>query len=197
MDLDGAVLAAAAAGGDLDVRRHADAEELSIATSTTRRLLGAQVVVAGETGDFAEGGAVLTTVVGDAGERGEREHVVGQEVLFAQHDRVDAQLEGSLVDGSLEQRSGLGPTRTSVRTRGRGVGGGHRHVELDGGEAVRAVAHPAGAGRQERTEPGIRATVAHQPHAQPGERAVSPASELDVLDLGAAVGEADHVLAAG
>jgi hypothetical protein len=101
-----------------------------------------------------------------------------------------------LVDRTLEQRRGLGPTCAAVRTRRRGVGGGHRDVELDGGEPVGAVAHAPGAGRQVRTHAGVGTGVAHQSHAQAGEPAVAGAAELDVLDLRAAVRQGEHVLAA-
>ena len=69
-------------------------------------------------------------------------------------------------------------------------------VELDRRERVRAVRHATGAARQERTDGGIGAGVADEPHPQPGERAVAAAADLGVLHLAAAVGERLHVLAA-
>ena len=106
-----AVLAGAAAGGDLDVRRHADAEQRAVAIRPSRRLLAAKLVVAGPLGDGLQRGAVGAAVVGDAGEGGEREDVVGEQVPAAQLDRVDAQLDRRLIDDPLEQRRRLGSAR--------------------------------------------------------------------------------------
>ena len=116
------------------------------------RLLGAELVVAGPLGDRVERRVVRAAVVGDAGERREREDVVGQQVAAAQFDRVDAQLDRRLVDDALEQRRRLGPAGAAVRAHRRGVGGGDDDVELDAGEPVGAVGHPPRAGGQERAD---------------------------------------------
>ena len=54
VDLDSAVLAGATAGGDLDVRRHADAEQVAVAVGSALGLLAPQLVVAGQPGDGVE-----------------------------------------------------------------------------------------------------------------------------------------------
>ncbi len=135
-------------------------------------------------------------VVRVAGDRREREHVVGEEVALAQLDRVDAELERGLVDETFEQRRRLRPAGAAVGAHRGRVRDRHGDVELDRREVVRAVRHAAGAARQERADRRIGAGVADEPHPQPGERAVAAAPELGVLHLAAAVGERLHVLAA-
>ena len=190
-----AVLAGATTGGDLHVHRHPDAEQHSITTGAARRLLPTKLVVPRQPGHFLERSGVRPAVVRDAGERVEREHVVGQQVAPPDLDGVDAQGERRMVDGALEQSRRLRPTSAAVGPHGSGVGRCHQHIELDARERIRTVRHAAGACRQERAEPRIRASIAHQPHAQPGERAVAAATQLDVLHLAPAVRERHHVLA--
>ena len=194
---DGAVLAGASTCGDLHVRGHTDAQQRAVAASATHGLLATEVVIAHQASGLVERGGVRAAVVDDAGEGGEREHVVGEQVALAQLDRVDAQLECRLIDRTLQQRRGLGPAGSAVCPGGCRVGGGHGDVELQSGEPVRAVAHPPGSCRQECTEAGVRAAVSHQPHTQSGEDPLACAAELDVLDLRPAVGQREHVLAAG
>ena len=101
-----------------------------------------------------------------------------------------------MVDEPFEEGGRLGPARPAVGAHGRGVGDGDDDVELDGREAVGAVGHALGPGRQEGADAGIGAAVADEPDAQPGERAVPAAAELGVLDLATGVGERDEVIGA-
>jgi hypothetical protein len=64
MDLDRAVLAAATARGDLDVRGDTDAEQRAIAACAAGGLLAAQVVVAGVAGGGV-GGVDAATLKSD------------------------------------------------------------------------------------------------------------------------------------
>ena len=68
VDLDRAELLEQAAGGDLDVGRHADAELHRVAALATCRLLGAQLVVAGDAARLVERLRVLADVVVRAGD---------------------------------------------------------------------------------------------------------------------------------
>ena len=160
-------------------------------------LLATQLVVPDRLGGGAQRQAVAAAVVDVAGERGEREHGVGEQVALAQLDRVDAELVRRLVDEALEQRRGLGPAGAAVGAHRAGVGGRDHHVELDRREVVRAVRHAARAAGQRRADAGVGAAVADEPDPQTGERAVVAAAELGVLHLAAAVGHGHHVLAAG
>ncbi len=155
-----------------------------------------KLVVPRQLGDLVEGRGVCPAVVLDAGEGGEREDVVGQQVAATKFDRVDAQLDRGLVDDSLEQRRGLRSAGAAVGAHRGGVRCGDDDVELDAGELVGAVRHPPCATGQERADAGVRAAVADQPDSQSGERAVAFASELDELDLSAAVRQGEHVFAA-
>ena len=91
-DLDLAVLLEQAGRGDLDVRRHADAEQHAVAALATRRLLLAQLVVAGDAARFVERLRVLAAVVVRPGDGRVRERVGRDEVALADLDRVDAEL---------------------------------------------------------------------------------------------------------
>ncbi len=168
----------------------------AVAARSALGLLAAQLVVADDLGGDVERPRVVAAVVGQPGERGEREGVVGDEVAAAQLDRIDAQLEGGVVDEPFEEGGRLGPAGAAVGAHGRGVGDGDDDVELDGREAVGAVGHALGPGRQEGADAGVGAAVADEADAQPGERAVPAAAELGVLDLASGVGERDEVVAA-
>ena len=91
-DLDLAVLLEEAGRGDLDVRRHADTEQLAVAAFATSRLLRAQLFVAGNATRFVERLRVLAAVVVRPGDSRERERVGRDEVALADLDRVDAEL---------------------------------------------------------------------------------------------------------
>ena len=142
--LDGAELGAVAAGGDLDVRGHADAELDAVAAGAAHRLLLAQVVVPDGVGCHVERQRVvaavvlspLTVVNGNAvgGERLRRRSSIGSTPSSRRR----------LVHEALEQRGGLRPPGAAVRAHRRGVGDRHRHVELDAGDVVRAVRHLLG-----------------------------------------------------
>ncbi len=196
MDLDRPELVGAATCGDLHVGGDTDAQEHLVACFAPASLLGAQRLVADRLSRTIEWEVVAARVVGVAGERAEREHVVAEEVALADGDRIDAQLERRLIDQPLEQRCRFGSPCAPVGTHRCGVGDRDRHVELDRGERVRALGHPSRAARQERTDARIRTCVADQSHAQPGEIAVGRATQLGVLDLAAAVGERLHVVTA-
>ncbi|CAB4882601.1 unannotated protein [freshwater metagenome] len=197
MDLDRPVLAQAAAGGDLDIGGHADAEQLAVTAGATLGLLAPQFVVPGETGGLLERQEVVSAVVHGPRDRVEREHVVGEQVPAPDLDGVDAKLERRVVDRPLEQCGCLGATGTAVGTGGDGVRGSNRYVELDLREAIGAVRHPLRACRQVAADRGVRTTVADEVDAHAGERAVRAAPELHILDLRSAVAEHEHVLAPG
>ena len=139
---------------------------------------------------------VPARVVGVAGEREEREHVVAEEVATPNLDRVDPQLERRLVDETFEERRRLRPPGAAVCPHRRGVRDGNRDVELDRREGVGALCHSACAPGQERADARIRAGVTDEAHLQAGEVAVAGTAEFDVLDLAAAVGQCLHVVAA-
>ena len=115
------------------------------AVGTPGRLVGAQLVVADRVRRRAQRQSVCAGVVRVAGQRREREHVVGEEVALAQLDRVDAELERGVVDETFEQRRRLRPAGAAVGAHRGRVGDGDGDVELDRGERVRAVRHAAGA----------------------------------------------------
>ena len=152
--LDRPELVAAAAGGDLDVGGHTDAEQRLVAGLAPTGLLGAQLVVADRFGRPIEREVVAARVVGVAGQRAEREHVVAEEVAAPDLDRVDAQLERCLVDEPLQQRGRLRPTSATVGAHRCGVGDGDGNVELDRRERVGALRHSSRAARQERADAG-------------------------------------------
>ena len=108
----------------------------------------------------SSGVSYAPAVVRDAGQRREREHVVGEEVAPAQLDRVDAELEGGVVDEPLEQRRRLRPPGAAVGAHRGRVGDGDGDVELDRREAVGAVGHALGAARQEGADARVGAAVA-------------------------------------
>ena len=92
--------------------------------------------------------------------------VVGDQVALAHLDRVDAELEGGLVDEALEQRGRLGAAGAAVGARRRGVRDRHGDVELDRVEVVRAVRHALGAAGEVGADRRIGAGVADEPHPQ-------------------------------
>ena len=85
----------------------------------SRRLLGAQLVVARERSASVSGGVVVAAVVGDAGDGRVRELVGLQEVAAADLDRIDAELGRGHVDDALEHRGRLGPARAAERAHRR------------------------------------------------------------------------------
>ena len=196
MDLDGAELVGAAAGGDLDVRRDADTEQARIARVAPLPLLGAQLFVADLGGCPIEREPVPAVVVGVARDRREREHVVGEEVLLADLDRVDAELQRRLVDGPFDEGGRFRSTRAAIGAHRGGVRDRDRDVELDRAEVVGALRHPSCTAGQVRTDRRVATGVADEAHPQTGERPVVHAAELDVLDLAPAVRERLHVVAA-
>ena len=131
---------------------------------------------------------VVTGVVGEAGQRVEREGVGRDEVAAPDLDRVDTELVGRDVDEALEHRGRLGPPGPAERPDRRRVGqrGDARVAELR--DVVDAGGHDVGRRVGEgAAETRIRATVADDPAAQPGEPAVVGQPELDILDLAAAL----------
>ncbi|CAB4812421.1 unannotated protein [freshwater metagenome] len=142
-------------------------------------------------------GAVRTAVVRDPGECRVREHVVGQQVLQPQLDRINTQRKCHLIDSPLEQGRRLGAAGTAIRPHRRGVGGRDGDVELDGREPVRALRHTPRTSRQEGTNIGVGAAIADEMNPQTGERAVVLGADLHILHLTAAVHHAQHVFAAG
>ena len=93
----------------------ADTEQARIARVAPLPLLGAQRFVADLGGCPVEREPVPAGVVGVARDRREGEHVVAEEVLLADLDRVDAEFERRLVDRALDQGGRFGPTRARDR----------------------------------------------------------------------------------
>ena len=102
------------------------------------------------------------------------------------------------VHDALEHRRRLGPPGPAERAHRRRVRQHGGAVVGDGGDAVDALRHLARRPEGQRAaEPGVRAGVADDPHAQADDRAVAAQPELAVLHLPAAVRHRHEVLRAG
>ena len=195
MHLDRAVLAGGAAGGDLHIGAHADAELPAGTRRPASRLLGPQLRVAGRLHGPVEREDVVAAVVGRADQRRVREHIGGQEVAAAQLDGIDLQLVGRHVHDALEVRGSLRPAGAAERPHRCRVGDGHGHVEGELRDSVDALGHVAGrAHRQPAAEAAVRTGVPDHPGVHAGDATVAGEAHLDVLHLTAAVGQRDQVL---
>ena len=196
MDLDRAELGAAEAG-DLDVRRHPDAEQPALAGVDPALLLLAGVVDVGDPQRLLEGSAVVAVVVGDArlrrvGERVGRDQVAPTDLLRAQPE-----LQGGDVEDPVERRGGLGPTCPAERADGSGVGHHGDRVETQARDDVGTLRHHVRrSDRKRATEAGVRPALTEDPHPQAGDGAVRGEAELDVLHLATAM-HREHRLAPG
>ena len=183
--------------GDLDVRRHADAELLGVAGCAARRLLGAQVVVARRRERGVERLLVLARVVVGAGDRGARERVRLHEVAPADLGRIDADLVGGDVEHALDQLRGLGAPGAAVGADG-GVVGHHRlGVEPDLRDLVHADRHHLRQHRQDGADRRVGAGRRDHLAVEADDLAVVVHAEPGGHHVVAAVHQRDHVLGAG
>ena len=159
-------------------------------------LLGAQVVVADQLERGVERLRIVAGVVDRAGRGGERELVRRGKVPSADLGRVHAELGGNEIDGALADGSGLGSTRTPVRTGRRRVREHGDRAEVMALPSVHAGGHEARHQRDERAAHRIGADVGPSPDAKAAERAVAAGADRDVVHLGAPVCHAEQVLGA-
>ena len=193
----GELALAGGAGGDLDVGRHADAELDGVAGGATGGLLGPQGGVVGGLEGEVERLGVVAAVVDRAGGGGEREGVLGDEVLAPHLDGIHADLGGEQVEGALDGGGGLGTTGAAVGLDRGGVGHHRLDVALDLRDVVGAGRHRAGHERQERPHARVGAGILQHGEAVGLDLAVAAAADLDPEHLAAAVGHREHALAAG
>ena len=190
--LAGAELGAEA--GPLDVAAEPEPELHDVAAVAARRLVGAQLVVAGVGQALLQRREVLAGVVVGARDRLVRE--LGDEVAAADLGRVHADLGGEHVDRALDQRGRLRAPGAAVGADRRRVGHDRVEVEVDLRDLVDAAGHQAGQHRHQRGVGGIGAAVGDHAHLQAGDLAVARAADLDVLHLRAAVLHLEHRLRA-
>ncbi len=180
-----------------DIGGDPDPEQLHVAALAACALPGAQRLVVGDAHGFVERVPIVAGVVGGTGERGERELVLRQEVPAPQLHGVDPQFVSCDVDDALQQLRRLGTARAAERADGRGIRRDHAHVELDLGDAIRALTHQSGEHREEHADAGIRARVLDELHSQAGDHAFAREAQLDVLHLAPRVTHRHEVLRAG
>ena len=161
------------------------------------RLLGAELGVAGGLQDPVERAGVVADVVGLADHRrvrlGERLDQVDPSNLGG----VLADLQGEQVHRPLDRRRGLRPPGAAVGDGWRGVGHDGRRAALDVRDRVHARRHRSGHERgEDRADLGERTRVLDHEESVVGDLAVARATDRDVLDLGPAVAEGHHRLAA-
>ncbi len=171
---------------------------LSAPDSRRACLLGAQVGVAGGFEGLVERGLEVADVVHLADRRGVRFEELGDQVLAADLDRVLADLECEEVHRPFDRSGRLGPTGTAVGGGRRRVGDDRRGADLHVRDVVHTRRHRAGHERgEDRAHADERAGVLDRVQLVVGDLAVTGAADRDVLELGAAVAEAHHRLAAG
>ena len=187
----------AAAAGDLDEHRDADADLHRVAALAPGGLLGPQVGVTGRVEHRVERLLVLAGVVGRAALGGERELVGAQEVAAAHLGRVHADLGGEQVHRPLDGRRGLGASGAAVGRDRRRVGDEHAGPRLHPLDVVHGGRHHAREHRQHGAEAGVGARVLEDVEAVGADVAVAVAADRDRLPLGAALHHPGHVLRAG
>ncbi|CAB4986248.1 unannotated protein [freshwater metagenome] len=185
------------AGGDLDVDRHTDAQLLDRAGGPPSGLLGPQRVVGCVLEHEIERRLVVAGVVHRADRGGVRERVLRDEVLAPHRDRVHADLGCEQIHGPFDGRRCLRSPRAAERDHGRRVGDHRLRGGLDRGNGVHPRRHHMGEERQEPAIHAVRTGTAHHLDAIRLDRAVSRATDGQLLHLIAAVGRADHGLGAG
>ena len=186
----------AAEAGDLDVRRHADAEQLLLAGLDPTGLLGAQRVHVGQPQRLIQRRLVVADVVGRPGQGLVGERVLRDQVAPPDLLRSEPELDRPQVHQPLEHRRRFRPAGAPEGTVRRRVG--HRR---DGGvlhlrDLVRALGHDvARSDDQGAAEAGVGAAVADVAGPEPGDPAVPGESQLGELHRGPAV-HREHRLAA-
>ena len=176
-----------------------DADAHQLAARALLRLLGAQVVVAGDVHRHAHRLGVVPGVVGPAGRRLVRELVGADEAAHPQLDRVDLHLHRERVDHALHEVDGLGDAeRAAVRDAARRlVRVDGLHLDVGGLEVVRAADDVEEPGRELRRLGGAveGAVVGEHVDAQAGDLAVLGA-DLAAHDVVAGEPGGDEVLGA-
>ena len=161
-----------------------------------RGLLGPEGLVAGRLQDPVERALVVARVVAGLGGRGVGEGPGRDQVAPPHLGRVEAQPGRQQVDRPLDHGGGLGPAGAPVGGHRGGVGGHALPGHLDPRDPVHARGHVAGRGHIGRGLARVGAAVGHQPGPQAGDAAVPGRGQLDLLDLGPAVGHGQHGLRA-
>ncbi len=193
-EFDGAVLATWHPGGAIDEDRQADAELLALTGGPATALLGPKLVVSRRVEDCVEGPNVITAVVDET--RGARpgKGVGGDEVSPPHVGGIEAGPRREEVDGAVHDRRRLGPARAPVGRDGSRVGEhalvGPRHL----GDVIRAGQQVAGVVGQVGGDACVRAAVGDDVDLEGADDAVGRPANTDLLNLGAGVAEADHVV---
>ncbi len=182
--------------GDLDEHRHADAELPDVAASAPALLLLAELGVARRGQHLVQRLGVPAAVVHGPGLGLERELAGCDEVTPPHLRRVHADLGGEQVDRPLDGRRSFGPSGAAVGTDRGGVADHRPEPGLDLGDVVDAGCHQAGQSGQETAHAREGAAVLDDVDPVGQDAAVPVTADLDVLQLSAALGHADQVLAA-
>ena len=193
---DGAELAGTIAVGDLDIARHADAEQLRLTGRPPPVLLLAQGLVAGRRERLVESAFVVAAVVARLRARRIRESVGRDEVAAAHLGRVDADLLRETVDHAFDRGRRLRTARAAERADRCGVRDHGDNFDVDPIERVHAAGHQPGEVRQHHAVERIRTAVGEHPQPIGQQRAVARAAELALVHLRAPVVHAEHVLGA-
>ncbi len=161
-------------------------------------LLGPELVVPEHLLGARGGGLVVAGVVGQPGDRGERELLVLDPVLLPDLEGVDADLDGELVHDPLDAVRRLGPAGAAVGV-GPGLVGEHRLAgEAVGRELVDGVEHERAEHRHAAAHDGdVGTEVGQQLDLEAGDRAVLLRRQRQLLPLVAAVVGHHQRLAAG
>ena len=188
----------AAARRDLDVHADPDAELHPVARLPAGRPAPRAAVVAGDLQGLPQRQVVVADVVGDAGQRAEREALRVEQVAPADLDGVQAQLRRGQVHHPLEVRRGLGPPGAAEGAHRCGVGQHRRRVVGDRRDVVGALRHHEGGAQGQGTaETRVGAGVAQHAGPQAGDAAVAPQAQLVPGHLAAPVRHRHEVLRAG
>ena len=194
--LDRTVLAAAEAVGDLDVGRHADAEQRGLTRSATPPLFGAKLGVPGGGQRLVEGSCVLARVVGGTGRCGEGKRT-GDQVPTAHLDGIHAQFGGETIHHALNRGGRLRPSGAPVGLDGHGVGHHrtcrHRHRR----DVVGARPHQPGHERQHGPDRRVGPAVLDHVEAIGQHRAVATPADRGVLHLRPPMAQPEHRLGPG
>ncbi|CAB4882202.1 unannotated protein [freshwater metagenome] len=183
-------------GGDLDVRRNADTEDLDGTARDATLLLGAQTLVVRELQRGVEGLLVVTRVVVGTGDGGVRELRGLNEVLAADLGGIDTRHVCCDVQNALEHLRGLGATGAAIRHGWGGVGDHRLGIEVDLRDVVHTLAEHLGEHREHGADHRVGAAVGDAACVQTDDRAVLLDTHLDVHDVATTVAHRQHVLGA-
>src|SRR5712691_522263 len=181
---------------DLDVAGDADSAIVAARAGLRATLLEALIV--GNPERAIQRRRVVPAVIGDSGDRVERERFRRDEVLPAKRGRVRSDLVRKPVDRALHEVRGLGPAGPAIRVNGRGVRVRAAHLVVERGKAIRAGddehVEDRRDARRERLQ--VRADVRDGADAQAEQGAVTHGRELDIRDVIASVDRREVTLAA-